>query len=232
MKKLLLKNVIVLIITLFCTTSISAIGLSVTDKQPTDSISSKDFLENAPSYTVKKVIETDSLGIAIANEDGTVRYKYLLIDKEGKVCEKNAVKKHLNSALKSGAFILAKVGGGAAAGALAGKKAGGSKKSAWIGAGVGMAIGLLGSSQDIKEVKKQVKQMNECKALLKVYEQTFTEEGTPIDASVDLSNVEGINFAECEEITKSAADVKSEFLASKIEGESLEDVEIPDDLAV
>lgn len=215
----------------------SVTGSTSTDQQSdgqqaTDSISPKDFLENAPSYTVKKVIETDSLGQTITNEDGTTKYKYLLINKDGKVCEKNAVKKHLNSALKSGAFILLKVGGGATAGALIGKKAGGSKKNAWIGAGVGAAAGLLGSAKDIKAVKKQVKLMKECKKLLKVYEKTFTEEGTPIDASIDLANVEGINFNECEEITKSAADVKNEFLASKTEGESLDDVEIPEDLAV
>lgn len=253
MKKTIFKNVVIAIAATLCTTNISAQGFlkkmqkavdkvesvtktvetvtgssdaTATDQQSTDSISPKDFLANAPSYSVKKVIETDSLGNAITNEDGTTRYKFLLIDKDGKVCEKNAVKKHLNSALKSGAFILLKVGGGATAGALIGKKAGGSKKSAWIGAGVGAAAGLLGSANDIKAVKKQVKLMKDCKKVLAVYEKTFTEEGTPIDASVDLSDVEGINFNECEEITKSAADVKNEFLASKTEGESLEDVDI------
>ena len=44
--------------------------------------------------------------------------------------------------------------------------------------------------------------------------------------------MEGINFAECEEITKSAADVKAQLLASKLEGDTLDDVEIPDDLNV
>lgn len=261
MKKTTFRNVAIAMAVSLCATNISAQGFlkklqkaadkvesatktveSVTgstsaesasaDQQATDSISPKDFLAKAPSYTVKKVIETDSLGNAIANEDGTTRYRYLLIDKDGKVCEKNAVKKHLNSALKSGAFILLKVGGGATAGALIGKKAGGSKKSAWIGAGVGAAAGLLGSAGDIKAVKKQVKLMKACKKVLSAYEKTFTEEGIPIDASVDLANVDGINFNECEEITKSAADVKNEFLASKTEGESLEDVEIPDNLEV
>lgn len=210
----------------------SVTGPISTDQQTTDSISPKDFLANIPSYTVKKVIETDDSGQAITNEDGTTKYSYLLIDKEGKVCERNTAKKHLNSALKSGALILVKVGGGAAAGALIGKQAGGSKKSAWIGAGAGAAVGLLGSAKDIKAVKNQVKLMKDCKKVLKAYENTFTEEGTPIDAAVDLTNVEGINFTECEEITKSAADIKNEFLASKSEGESLEDIEIPEDLSV
>ena len=183
-----------------------------------DSISTQEFLANVPSYSVKKVIETDSLGNAITNEDGTTRYKYLLIDKNGNVCAVNTAKKHLNSALKSGAFILLKVGG--------------SKKSAWIGAGIGAAAGMLASANDIKQVKEQVKLMKECKKVLSAYQTTFTEEGLPIDAAADLSNVEGINFAECEEITKSAADVKAQLLASKLEGDTLDDVEIPDDLNV
>lgn len=74
-----------------------------------------------PLLFCKKVIETDSLGNTIINEDGTTRYKYLLIDKNGNVCAANTAKKHLNSALKSGAFILLKVGGGATAGGLLGK---------------------------------------------------------------------------------------------------------------
>ena len=110
-----------------------------------------------------------------------------------------------------------------------GKKFGGSKKGAWIGAGVGAAAGVLASMNDIKAVKEQVKLMKECKKVLSAYQNTFTEEGLPMDASVDLSNVDGINFSECEEITKSAADVRAELLASQEEGESLEDVEIPDE---
>lgn len=198
----------------------------------TTTVDSKEFLNNVPNYSVKKVIETDSLGYEIKNDDGTVRYKYLLIDKDGKVCEKNTAKKHLNKALKSGGMILAKVGGGAAVGAVGTLLGGGSKKDALIGAGVGAAVGLLASSGDIKEVKNQVRLMKECKKVLAAYEKTFTDEGEPIDAAVDLTNVDGINFAECEEITKSAEDVKNEFLASKVEGESLEDIELPEDLNV
>ncbi|WP_417008837.1 hypothetical protein [Bacteroides congonensis] len=255
MKTVLLKNVVVTLVVGLATTSVSGQGFlkklqkaadkveSVTktvetatgsvagDEQASDSISPSDFLTTAPLYQVKKVIETDEAGAVITNEDGTTKYKYLLIDKDGKVCDRKTAKKHLNSALKSGSFILLKVGGGAAGGALLGKKAGG-KKGALIGAGVGAAAGLLASSGDIKKVKEQMKLMKACKKVLKEYENTFTEEGTPIDASIDLTNVNGINFAECEEITKSAADVRNEFAASKTEGESLEDIELPDDLKV
>ena len=255
MKTVLLKNVVVTLVVGLATTSVSGQGFlkklqkaadkveSVTktvetatgsvagDEQASDSISPSDFLTTAPLYQVKKVIETDEAGAVITNEDGTTKYKYLLIDKDGKVCDRKTAKKHLNSALKSGSLILLKVGGGAAGGALLGKKAGG-KKGALIGAGVGAAAGLLASSGDIKKVKEQMKLMKACKKVLKEYENTFTEEGTPIDASIDLTNVNGINFAECEEITKSAADVRNEFAASKTEGESLEDIELPDDLKV
>lgn len=256
MKTVLLKNVVVILVLGLATTSVSAQGFlkklqkaadkvesatktveTVTgsvagDEQASDSISPSDFLTTAPLYQVKKVIETDEAGTVITNEDGTTKYKYLLIDKDGKVCDRKTAKKHLNSALKSGSLILLKVGGGAAGGALLGKKVGGGKKGAWIGAGVGAAAGLLASSGDIKKVKEQMKLMKACKKILKEYENTFTEEGTPIDASIDLTNVNGINFAECEEITKSAADVRNEFAASQAEGESLEDIDLPDDLKV
>ena len=225
MKTVLLKSAIMTLAIGLATTSVSAQGFlkklqkaadkveSVTktvetvtgtasgEEQASDSISPSDFLAIAPLYQVKKVVETDEAGTVIANEDGTPIYKYLLIDKDGKVCDRKTANKHLNSALKSGSFILLKVGGGAAGGALIGKKAGGGKKGAWIGAGVGAAAGLLASSGDIKKVKEQMKLMKACKKVLKEYENTFTEEGTPIDASIDLTNVNGINFAECEEIT-------------------------------
>lgn len=254
MKMNLFKGVLLIVFLSFCATNVSAQGFlkklksaadkvesvtktvnevtggeSTEQKSENDSISPKEFLEKAPYYSVKKVTETDSLGNAITNEDGTSRYKFLLIDKDGKACAPNTAKKHLNSALKSGAFILLKVGGGATAGALLGKKFGGSKKGAWIGAGVGAAAGVLASMNDIKAVKEQVKLMKECKKVLSTYQNTFTEEGFPMDATVDLSNVDGINFLECEEITKSAADVRAELLASQEEGESLEDVEFPDE---
>ena len=126
-------------------------GTANGEEQANDSISPSDFLATAPLYQVKKVVETDEVGTVIANEDGTPIYKYLLIDKDGKVCDRKTAKKHLNSALKSGSSILLKVGGGAAGGALIGKKAGGGKKGAWIGAGVGAAAGLLASSGEIDE---------------------------------------------------------------------------------
>lgn len=204
-------------------------------EQARNSISTEDFLKNVPYYTVKKVIETDTEGNPVKNEDGTIKYTFQLIDKDGNVGDRNTAKKHLNSALKSGAIILAKVGGGATAGALIGKKVGKSKKNAWIGAGIGAAVGLIGSAGDIKKVKEQVKLLKDCKRTLSLYEKTFTEEGTPIDATVDLTNVDGFNFMACEEISKTSEDIKKELLASKQAGdamgnESLEDVEIPDDL--
>lgn len=210
-------------------------GEGETGEQAKDSVSTEDFLKNVPYYTVKKVIEVDAEGNPVKNEDGTVRYTFQLIDKDGNVGDRTTAKKHLNSALKSGAIILAKVGGGAAAGALLGKKLGKSKKNAWIGAGIGATVGLVGSMGDIKKVKEQVKLLKECKKVLSVYEKTFTEEGTPIDATVDLTDVDGFNFMACEEISKTSEDIKKELLASKQAGdamgnESLDDVEISEDL--
>lgn len=185
-----------------------------------DGPSVKEFIESVPSYSVKKVIEVDDDGNVLKNEDGTEKFSYQLIDKNGNVCDVNAANKHLKAAWASAGIVLAKVGGGAAVGALSSQD---KKKGALIGAGVG----ALTSANDIKNVKEQVKLMKECKVVLDAYQKTFTDEGLPKDASIDLTNVDGIDFTKSEQITKSAADVKAEKENSKAEGESLkvEDVD-------
>lgn len=194
---------------------------STTSTDQEEGPSAKEFLENVPSYQVTPIVTKDDNGNIIMNEDGTPRISYYLVDKDGNVCDVNTAKKHLKAAWKSGGIILAKVGVGAATGALASKGTGGN---ALIGAGVGAAVGLLTSADDIKKVKEQMKLMKECNAVLEVYQQTFTEEGLPKDASADLTNVEGIDFTKTEQITKSAAEIRDELAKSRDEGASLPDL--------
>ena len=127
-------------------------------------------------------------------------------------------RKHLKAALKSGGAIIAKVGIGTGAGLLGGLAAGGSKKDKLIGAGIGAAAGLLASTNDIKELKKQLSLRKECLRVIAQYQKDFTEEGIPVDANADLSA-----YQDCETVTKSAAQVAQELLASQEEGGSLED---------
>ena len=194
-------------------------------EQPTDSVDVKELLANPPAYSIKKVILTDENGEKIMNEDGTVKYHYLVIDDNtGKVCTAEHSKKIVNARLKSFGTILAKVGGGAAVGALGGllKK---DKKAALKGAAIGAAAGLLASTDDMKKIKALNKSLKEYKKQLEVYQKTFTEEGTPIDASINLADVEGFDFTEAEELTKSASDVKAELAESNAASESLDDVD-------
>lgn len=189
-------------------------------QQDTANVDPKEMLANAPLFSVKKVTQLGEAGDTLKNEDGTVMYQYLLFDQNGKVCERNTARKELGKAMKSFGIVLAKVGGGTALSALSkGKKF--KLKDGLIGAGVG----LLASAGDIKKMKEHVVKMKACRKVLKAYETTFTEEGTPIDASVDLTNVDGINFTECEEITCDANKLKQELMQSKEAGESLEEID-------
>lgn len=193
-------------------------------EQPADSVDVKDLLANPPAYSIKKVVLTNENGEKITNEDGTVKYHYLVVDDNtGKVCTVEHSKKIVNARLKAFGTILAKVGGGAAVGALQGLLVK-DKKAAIAGAATGAAAGLLASADDITQIKKLNKSLKAYKKQLEVYQKTFTEEGTPIDASINLADVDGIDFTEAEELTKSAADVKAELAESSAASESLEDI--------
>lgn len=195
-------------------------------EQPTDSVDVKELLANPPAYSIKKVILTNENGENITNEDGTVKYHYLVIDDNtGKVCTAEHSKKIVNARLKSYGTILAKVGAGAATGALGGLLAK-DKKAAITGAATGAAAGLLASADDIKQIKALNKSLKEYKKQLEVYQKTFTEEGTPIDASINLADVDGINFTSCEVVTKNTADVMAELAESGEAAESLDDVNL------
>ena len=193
------------------------------EAQPADSVDIKELLANPPAYSIKKVILTNESGEKITNEDGTIKYHYLVVDDNtGKVCTAEHSKKIVNARLKAFSIIMAKIGTGAAYGALQGILAK-DKKAAITGAATGAAVGLLASADDIKQIKELNKSLKAYKEKLEVYQKTFTEEGTPIDASINLKDVEGIDFTESEELTKSAADVKAELMASNEAEELLGD---------
>ena len=188
-------------------------------------INKEYLIDDAPHYTVKKVYETAENGDTLRNDDGTIRAHYLVFDKNDKVCDANTAQKMSNSRLKAYGNILAKVGGGAALGVAAGLLSK-DKKAALAGGLTGALAGLALSSGDMKKIKELNKSLKAYKSTLAAYQKTFTEEGLPIDATVDLSNVDGIDFTKADELTKEAAEVKAELAASKVEGESLEDLDI------
>ena len=243
--KQIVKSVFVTVLLSFCVTNVSAQkflkklskALVKTEKvekndqkdqkqetseeaDTTKAMKPEDFLAASPSFSVKKVFELDEKGDTLKNEDGTCKYKFLLIDKEGKVTDRQTARKHLYAARKAGAIILAKVGASAAAGGVVGKKVGGTK-GALIGAGIGAVAGLAGSGKDIKKVKAEMAIYKDYKKLIDTYEKTFSEEGQPLQADVDLSDVDGINFNDCETISKPSSLVAQEIKDSQKEGENM-----------
>lgn len=211
------------------TTNLTGNANATQDNNQTSSdtakISKEDLIDNAPHYTVKKVYETAENGDTLRNDDGTIRAHYLVFDKDNKACDANTARKMINSRLKAYGNILAKVGGGAAIGVAAGLLSK-DKKSALTGGLTGALAGLALSAGDMKKIKELNKSLKAYKTTLEAYQKTFTEEGLPIDATVDLSNVDGIDFTKADELTKEAAEVKAELAASKAAGESLEDLDI------
>ena len=84
---------------------------------------------------------------------------------------------------------------------------------------MGAAAGLALSAGDIKKVKENTSLLEKYKAALKQYQETFTEEGLPKDASADLSA-----YNDCEELTASAQEIREQIAASKEQGATLEDI--------
>ncbi|MTU51455.1 MULTISPECIES: hypothetical protein [Bacteroidales] len=175
-------------------------------------------VDSIPQFTVKKLTMLDERGDTIRYEDGSVQYHYVVYDKDDKVCDPETAKKLTNAALKSTLVTFLKVGGSTAVGSGIGKKLGG-KKGAWIGGAVGFLGGLALSAGDIKKTQEDISLLKQYKAELKKYQETFTEEGLPVDASADLSA-----YNDCEELTAGAREVREQLAASKAQGATLEDI--------
>ncbi len=182
-----------------------------TDTVQTDSVKSLNW-DMIPVYTAKRVNVTDNDGNQLKNEDGTAITRVFLVDQFGNKRSAEAVKeqhKKLNKAITN---ILLKVGGGAALGLAKGMMASEGKVSgAVIGGAAGAAAGLLLSKDDIKQAKAQKKSLKEQEKLVKAYQKTFTVEGTPIDASVNLADVDGIDFTICDAVSETAESLKAEL---------------------
>ena len=183
------------------------------DSLANDSVVKPLKWDKVPVYSAKKVTLTNEDGTPMLNEDGTPVTRVFLVDQFGNKRSFEAVQeqhKKINQAITR---IILKVGGGAAVGALTGLAAGKGTGAA-IGAAAGAAGGLALSAKDIKEAKAQKKSLKQQKKLLGAYQKTFTAEGTPIDASVDLSNVDGFDFTAGESVSESAETLKAELASA------------------
>lgn len=171
-----------------------------------------------PVYTAQKVLVTDEAGNPVLNEDGTQQYRVFLVDQFGNKRSKEAVKAQQAKLNKAIGNILLSTGVGAGVGAAAGRTIGkelGSKTAGTIlGALAGAVVGITSSKSDIEMAKKQRESLKQQKALLEAYAKTFSDEGKPVDAKVDLSQVEGLDLKEDNTLTMAAADIKKELESS------------------
>lgn len=156
--------------------------------------------DNIPNYTLVMIKIKDKNGNPVLNEDGSQKVKVLFrSDKDSTDYRSSEViHQQCRELDKVVTRIIAKVGGGAALGAIGGALLSGKKdkgKGALIGGAVGAGAGLALSAGDLKKAKAIKKQTKKLEELLEVYQKNFTSEGDPINASADLSNIDGIDFS-------------------------------------
>lgn len=199
---------------------------SMLDDMAINADSLKTELLSTMTFDVKKVTETDDEGNILQNEDGTERVRYLLIDQDGKVCDATTAQKLISKRLKEYGKILGKTAGAAALGAASGFLSGGGTKGIIEGAAAGTVAGLAMSIDDMKNIRSLNKSIKNYKNTIAAYQKTFTDEGALIDAAVDLSNVDGINFSNVESTTMPSSQIEKELAESKVLGDSLDDIDI------
>lgn len=183
-----------------------AVSTTPSDSAATDTATAKPLKwDKIPVYHAEKRAVTGSDGTPLMNEDGTPMVRVLLVDQFNNVRSPEAVKeqhKKLNKAITN---ILLKIGGGAAVGVAGGLLASKGKASGGIiGGAVGAAAGLALSAKDIKAAKEQKKSLKAQEELIAKYQENFTSEGTPINASVDVNKIEGMDISEGVSMTAEA----------------------------
>ena len=202
------KNVSILLIAIamcmFIPVQVSAQGLlgklkkSISGEADTTAVVAPKW-DAIPNYTVVVVNLTDSQGNPILNEDGSQKVRVLFRNEKDSTDYRSSevVHQQCRELDKIVTRIVAKIGGGAIVGTVGGLLAAKKKdkgKGALIGGLAGAGAGLALSAGDLKKAKEVKKQMKELEKVLEVYQKNFTREGVPVNASANLSNVEGINF--------------------------------------
>ena len=194
-------------------------GIFAQEEQNDTTTKKKFDWKTVPVFTTQVVLLTDDDGNPILNEDGTQQRRVFLVDQFGNRRSKESVSAQHKAITKAMARISGKVGLGAVLGGLAGygvaKLQGKSDKDALGDAAVTATVGALAgysfTDEDRAIAKAQKSSLKEQEKMIKTYQKTFTDEGTPVDASVDLSNVNGIDFTKGEPVSLAANDVKKEL---------------------
>ena len=209
MKRSIILSVIVLVLASFSMTSFAQ-----TDTAQVANDSAKVDLNKVPVYHAEKIVKLDEAGNQMKNDDGTLQYRVFLVDQFGNIRSAEAVKKQQAKVRKLVATVVGKVGLGALAGvglklasnAIEKKK---QKAEDLVVAGVtGAATGLAWGASDIAKAKELKKSLKAQEKLVKEYQKSFTDEGEPRSAEVNMDNVAGIEIVD-NNVSKSAEEVKS-----------------------
>lgn len=196
----------------FASSSSSAVGgssasaSSSTAAQADASDSCKIKWNEIPVYTARRVNLTDSQGNQLYNEDGTPQYRVFLVDQYGNKRSKATVDAQIKKVNNAVGRILLKVAGGALAGFLVADK----KHKGW-GAGIGAVVGGLLSINDIKTARKMKKSLKEQQKLLDAYSKSFTEEGVPIAAQVDMNSLKVLDLKDDKTLAQTSDELKKEI---------------------
>ena len=67
------------------------------------------------------------------------------------------------------------------------------------------------SNDQIAIINRHKESLDEQEKLIEAYSKTFTVEGTPVKADINLSNVDGIDFTKGEPVSMTAEQVKKEI---------------------
>lgn len=163
--------------------------------------------DKLPEYKAELVYLLDSIsGDTLRNEDGTAQFRVVLRDQFGNLRTPATVKAQQKIVNEAVASILIKVGGGALIGGLT--KGG---KGAAIGAGAG----AVASAGDIAQATKWKKVLKQQEKLLEAYNENFTEEGKPKDASMDPTQIGDLSLDKAQAKSQSANTVMAEVESAK-----------------
>lgn len=175
--------------------------------------------KTVPHFESQVIYLTDDDGNPLSNEDGTPQFRVLLRDQFGNYRSKESVKAQNKAIRKAMGRIAGKVGFGTIIGGAIGygvsKLKGEKDKDAIVNSVVGGVVGGLAgysfTEEDRRIAKEQKKSLKEQKKLIKAYSKTFTDEGIPVKAKANLTDVKGFDFLKGEPVSMAANDVKKEL---------------------
>ena len=195
-------------------TTVDKVSNSLSTDGQTASDTAKINWDKIPVYTARIVKVVDADGNPVLNEDGTPDYRVFLVNQFGEKRSPETVKAQIKIVNQRVLAILGKVGGGALLGAL-------SKGAK--GAAVGAAAGAVASADDIAIATKMKKSLRQQDKLLQAYEKNFTEEGKPVNATVDVKKLDGLNLTDDNASSMTAADIKKELEDEKFSATDLKE---------